>query len=85
MSFTREGAEAFLRDLPKAEIHRLAAGHFAVEGNAGYIAANIKRFYGEKVGSRTKPKAGLPLSRDGKKAVHLPNTSVKTPSKGQSP
>jgi pimeloyl-ACP methyl ester carboxylesterase len=50
--FTREGGEAFLRDLPKAEMHRLAAGHFAVEGNADVIANTMKRFYGDKVISR---------------------------------
>jgi pimeloyl-ACP methyl ester carboxylesterase len=43
--FTPQGGEAFLRDLPKAELHRLAAGHFAVEDNLDYIAANIKRFH----------------------------------------
>ncbi len=29
--FTPEGGEAYLRDLPNAEIHRLDSGHFAVE------------------------------------------------------
>jgi pimeloyl-ACP methyl ester carboxylesterase len=47
--FTPEGGEAFLRDLPKAEMHRLAAGHFAVEGNVPYIASAIKRFHATKV------------------------------------
>jgi pimeloyl-ACP methyl ester carboxylesterase len=47
--FTPAGGEAFLRELPKAELHRLAAGHFAVEDNLEYIAANIKRFYDEQV------------------------------------
>jgi pimeloyl-ACP methyl ester carboxylesterase len=47
--FTPAGGEAFLRDLPKAELHRLAAGHFAVEDNLEYIAANIKRFYDKNV------------------------------------
>ena len=47
--FTPEGGEAFLRDLPKAEIHRLAAGHFAVEDNLDYIAARIKAFYDASV------------------------------------
>jgi hypothetical protein len=41
--------QKFLRDLPKAEMHRLAGGHFAVEDNLHYIASNIKRFYKEKV------------------------------------
>ncbi len=43
--FTPEGGEAFLRDLPNAQLHRLNAGHFAVEDHLDYIAANIKTFY----------------------------------------
>ena len=31
--FTPEGGEAYLKDLPKAEMHRLNAGHFAAEDN----------------------------------------------------
>ena len=48
--FTPAGGEAFLRDLPKAELHRLAAGHFAVEDNLDYIANTMIQFYNEKVG-----------------------------------
>jgi pimeloyl-ACP methyl ester carboxylesterase len=47
--FTREGGEAYLKDLPKAELHRLDSGHFAVEDCLDYIAGNIRRFYDEKV------------------------------------
>jgi pimeloyl-ACP methyl ester carboxylesterase len=47
--FTPAGGEAFLRDLPKAELHRLAAGHFAVEDNLDYIAARMIGFYDERV------------------------------------
>ena len=47
--FTREGGEAYLRDLPEAEMHRLDSGHFAVEDCLEQIAANIQRFYEEKV------------------------------------
>lgn len=47
--FTKEGGDAYLKDLPKAEMHRLEAGHFAVEDNLDYIASNIHRFYAEKV------------------------------------
>jgi pimeloyl-ACP methyl ester carboxylesterase len=47
--FTAAGGEAYLRDLPKAEMHRLNAGHFAVEDNAEYIATNMKRFYEKNV------------------------------------
>ena len=47
--FTREGGEAYLRDLPGAEMHRLDSGHFAVEDCLEHIATNIQRFYNEKV------------------------------------
>ncbi len=47
--FTREGGEAYLKDIPAAEMHRLDSGHFAVEDCLEPIAANIKRFYDEKV------------------------------------
>lgn len=47
--FTREGGEAYLADLPNAEMHRLDAGHFAVEDHLEYIATHIKRFYAERV------------------------------------
>lgn len=47
--FTREGGEAYLADLPKAEMHRLEAGHFAVEDCLTYISDHIHRFYDEVV------------------------------------
>jgi pimeloyl-ACP methyl ester carboxylesterase len=47
--FTREGGEAYLKDLPKAEMHRLDSGHFAVEDCLDEIASNISRFYLERV------------------------------------
>lgn len=47
--FTPEGGEAYLMDLPNAEMHRLDSGHFAVEDSLEYIAENIRRFYDEKV------------------------------------
>lgn len=43
--FTPAGGEAFLNDLPNAEMHRLNAGHFATEDNLPYIADHIIRFY----------------------------------------
>lgn len=46
--FTPEGGEAYLQELPKAEMHRLAAGHFATEDCLDYIAEHILAFY-EKV------------------------------------
>jgi pimeloyl-ACP methyl ester carboxylesterase len=47
--FTPEGGEAYLKDLPEAEVHRLDAGHFAVEDHLDYIAQNIRRFYDSAV------------------------------------
>lgn len=45
--FTAAGAEAYLRDLPKAELHLLDTGHFALEEYhteiAGYIDAFLKK------------------------------------------
>jgi pimeloyl-ACP methyl ester carboxylesterase len=52
--FTREGGEAFLQDLPKAEMHRLEAGHFAVEDCLDYIAENIHRFYQDVVSGKSR-------------------------------
>jgi pimeloyl-ACP methyl ester carboxylesterase len=52
--FTREGGEAYLQDLPKAEMHRLDAGHFAVEDCLDYIAENIHRFYDDVVARKAK-------------------------------
>lgn len=42
--FTTAGARAYLRDLPKAELHLLDAGHFAVEEQPVEIARYITRF-----------------------------------------
>jgi len=55
--FTREGGEAYLKDLPSAEMHRLDSGHFAVEDCLHEIAANMHRFYEEKVSPSDSKKA----------------------------
>jgi pimeloyl-ACP methyl ester carboxylesterase len=47
--FTKEGGDAYLADLPSAELHRLQAGHFAVEDHLDDIATHIKRFYATNV------------------------------------
>jgi pimeloyl-ACP methyl ester carboxylesterase len=47
--FTREGGEAYMADLPDAEMHRLDAGHFAVEDHLDYIARHIRRFHAQNV------------------------------------
>ena len=48
--FTPAGGEAYLKDLPEAELHRLDAGHFAVEDHLDYISEHMIRFYETKVG-----------------------------------
>ena len=50
--FTPEGGEAYLVDLPDAEIHRLDTGHFAIEDSLEPIARHMRRFYDAKVAAR---------------------------------
>ena len=52
--FTPEGGEAYLSDLPKAEMHRLDAGHFAVEDSLNEIAEGMHRFYVDNVRGERK-------------------------------
>jgi pimeloyl-ACP methyl ester carboxylesterase len=47
--FTPAGGEAYLRDLPEAELVRLDSGHFAVEDCLPQISDGITRFYETKV------------------------------------
>ena len=42
--FAPEGAKAFLRDLPKAELYLLDTGHFALEEDSDEIAGYIRAF-----------------------------------------
>jgi pimeloyl-ACP methyl ester carboxylesterase len=49
--FTPAGGEAYLRDLPDAELVRLDSGHFALEDCLEEIATGIVRFYDGKVAS----------------------------------
>jgi pimeloyl-ACP methyl ester carboxylesterase len=42
--FTVEGAKAYQRDLPNAELHLIDTGHFALEDSADFIAERIKHF-----------------------------------------
>ena len=39
--FTVEGARAYLRDIPKAELHLIDTGHFALEDSSEWIAKRI--------------------------------------------
>lgn len=47
--FTPEGGEAFLQDLPHAELHRLEGGHFAVEDHLTYISEKMVQYYEQQV------------------------------------
>ncbi|WP_225099446.1 alpha/beta fold hydrolase [Streptomyces sp. CoH27] len=47
--FVPEGALAFRRDLPEAEIHLLPTGHFALETHVDQIAALMRDFLGRRV------------------------------------
>lgn len=43
--FTLEGAQAYLRDIPQAELHLLDTGHFALEDSSEFIAQKILSFF----------------------------------------
>jgi pimeloyl-ACP methyl ester carboxylesterase len=47
--FTPEGGEAYLKDLPQAEMHRLQSGHFAIEDHLEEIVAKMITFHNSKV------------------------------------
>jgi pimeloyl-ACP methyl ester carboxylesterase len=47
--FTPEGGEAFLRDVPGAELHLLDTGHFALEDHEDEIAGLIRAFHTTRV------------------------------------
>ena len=47
--FPEEGAHPYLRDLPKAEIHILDSGHFALEDRLDVMAPLIRDFLDSKV------------------------------------
>ena len=48
LKFNANGAKAYLKDLPNAELHLLDAGHFAVEEKTAEIAKLIIEFLKEK-------------------------------------
>jgi pimeloyl-ACP methyl ester carboxylesterase len=47
--FTKEGGEAYLKDLPQAAVHRLDSGHFATEDSGDAIAEAMIAFHQKKV------------------------------------
>ena len=62
--FTPEGGEAFLRDLPGAELHRLDSGHFAVEDSLNTIASDMRGFYRDIVAPDMSAEIGMPIMED---------------------
>jgi hypothetical protein len=42
----KEGAEAYLKDLPKAQLYLLDTSHFALEEELEFIADKMKEFLG---------------------------------------
>lgn len=48
--FTVEGARAYQKDLPTAELHLLDTGHFALEEEGVFIADRIREFLGRTTG-----------------------------------
>ena len=45
--FTVEGAKAYQRDIPKAELHLIDTGHFALEDFGNFIAERMRKFLGQ--------------------------------------
>jgi len=54
--FTVEGAKAYQRDLPNAELHLLDTGHFALEDSSAFIAERMRAFLTSQV---SKPAASV--------------------------
>lgn len=50
--FTVEGAKAYQRDLPNAELHLLDTGHFALEDHSEVIAGHIQKFLSADSGKK---------------------------------
>lgn len=50
--FPAEGAQAYLRDLPKAELHLLDSGHFALEDKGAEIASLMLTFLNQHLSTR---------------------------------
>ena len=50
--FLAEGAQAFLRDLPQAELHLLDTGHFALEDKADEMVPLIRQFLSRHLPTR---------------------------------
>ena len=69
--FTPEGGEAYLTDLPSAEIRRLPVGHFALEESHVEIAEHMHRFYLNAVREAPgEPKERRPMNPDDEAIVN---------------
>jgi surfactin synthase thioesterase subunit len=44
--FTVDGAKAYRREVPKAEVHLFEGGHFLLEEHAEPVATLIRKFLG---------------------------------------
>ena len=53
--FTVEGAKAYTRDLPEAELHFIDTGHFALEDSSEFIAKRMREFLGSYARSSSTP------------------------------
>ena len=69
--FTPAGGEAYLRDLPDAELVRLDSGHFAVEDNLDRIAEGITMFYDTRVHPAVPPPSTVAPDAAGENIVPI--------------
>lgn len=53
--FTVEGAKAYQKDIPEAELHLIDTGHFALEDSSEFIAERMKQFLGKSEMSHQAP------------------------------
>ncbi|HUB02136.1 MAG TPA: alpha/beta hydrolase [Terriglobales bacterium] len=51
--FTVEGAKAYQRDLPNAELHLIDTGHFALEDFSRFIAERMRKFLDQSASAPT--------------------------------
>ena len=61
--FPPEGARAYLRDVPKARLHLLDTGHFALEDKGQEIATLIRDFLGQALSNKSIGQKKTPPKR----------------------
>jgi pimeloyl-ACP methyl ester carboxylesterase len=69
--FLPQGAEAFKRDNPNAEVHFFDTGHFALETHNTEIASTIKAFLGSTLAADNKAGIHMPMSPSREIAGHF--------------